>query len=937
MAKPWRDVLANPAYQALPDEEKEAARTQYFDEVVAPQLSDPAQVQEARKQFDVQYGPFSSVKSGYSSTENAIRTSANDSDFARLITGKKRESQVASADEHPIGNFLGKIGGRQTLQGTIGTIGALGGDALNQTVLAPIDRAIGWGNVLGVGDKTYREAASEFADSIGMERPETSRDRILSDVAEGLSGTAMTLGAGAALNTGRNVVGAAGPSIAQRVGDFLTANPVLQALSTTTGTAASSGVREAGGNTLLQLGAGVAGGMLPGGANMLVPRTANEGIIPAAIAGTTRYAMRGSDPKRLEQLQRAVSDANETGISQSVGQATGNRFAQSLETFLGNVPGGAGVIAKNAKQKTDELDRYLNQLAADVSPQGARTAAQAGRVIERGVEGEGGFNELTKQKQGELYDALDRFIPSDSRVTIENTLSTIPRINGSIPGAPSTARMFQNEKISGIERALIDDTQGASATLTRPDVRAGADRLREDLSNQALIRRDELAELTGSERQQLIKTSQDDRERLLADAATKRQQLEGEADALRTRLTNEAARIEAENQRRAQLGMSNFERVPTRAEIEAQIPTREQIEAQIPTTADIDRQVMSMSEIDRRLTPDSAISDRNFGQDYIEKQVQEFLQSQVDGRLPYEALKKLRTLVGQEMDDATFGSPVSRSKWSPLYAALSKDLEKAAIQSGNQSAIRAWKRANNYTAALASRRKTIESVLDRNGGPEAVFNAAFSNTREGGTTLKAVMQSLPKESQGVLTASFLRRMARATPGQQNASGEALSMERFLTNWGSLSKEAKSALFDRYSPNFAKNIDTVARIADRVREGSRAFYNSSGSARQGALIGQIATTAAASGTSLATGNVATALFTLGGSLASSGVSNGLARLMVWPKAASWLAESTKVPASEIAAQLNVLQGVAQRSGDPEFVQAADDFRESVIEQELQPAQ
>lgn len=51
MAKPWADVERDPAYQALSDDDKEAARNQYFEEVVAPQVDTP-DLEMARAQFD---------------------------------------------------------------------------------------------------------------------------------------------------------------------------------------------------------------------------------------------------------------------------------------------------------------------------------------------------------------------------------------------------------------------------------------------------------------------------------------------------------------------------------------------------------------------------------------------------------------------------------------------------------------------------------------------------------------------------------------------------------------------------------------------------------------------------------------------------------------------------------------------------------------------
>ena len=52
--KPWSEVEANPEFQALPDAEKHRAQSQYFDEVVVPQLG-PDDLEDARAEFFTQY------------------------------------------------------------------------------------------------------------------------------------------------------------------------------------------------------------------------------------------------------------------------------------------------------------------------------------------------------------------------------------------------------------------------------------------------------------------------------------------------------------------------------------------------------------------------------------------------------------------------------------------------------------------------------------------------------------------------------------------------------------------------------------------------------------------------------------------------------------------------------------------------------------------
>ncbi|RBL21889.1 hypothetical protein BRN31_23140, partial [Xanthomonas oryzae pv. oryzae] len=56
MAKKWVEVAASQAYQALAPEQQEAARSQYWSEVIAPQV--PEQERETvRQQFDADTSP----------------------------------------------------------------------------------------------------------------------------------------------------------------------------------------------------------------------------------------------------------------------------------------------------------------------------------------------------------------------------------------------------------------------------------------------------------------------------------------------------------------------------------------------------------------------------------------------------------------------------------------------------------------------------------------------------------------------------------------------------------------------------------------------------------------------------------------------------------------------------------------------------------------
>lgn len=286
-----------------------------------------------------------------------------------------------------------------------------------------------------------------------------------------------------------------------------------------------------------------------------------------------------------------------------------------------------------------------------------------------------------------------------------------------------------------------------------------------------------------------------------------------------------------------------------------------------------------------------------------------------DGKLPYQALKKLRTLVGNEMADSGLASDVPRSKWKALYSALSQDLGAAARAAG-EKAQQAWSRANHYTRAGMDRIEAIESVLNKNGGPEAVFRAATSGTREGATTLRSVMQSLPEEGQKMVSATVLRRLGRAKAGVQDETGEKFSTETFLTNWNSLAPEAKRVLFDRYGAEFRKSMDTIASVASNLRDGSKVFQNPSGTSQGAASVTALTTFVA----SIMSGRVGVA----SGVAAGVGGANALGRLMVNPRFVRWLAKAHDSPRSAAPALLNQLA----QSKDPEMQEAAALLQQAV---------
>lgn len=268
-------------------------------------------------------------------------------------------------------------------------------------------------------------------------------------------------------------------------------------------------------------------------------------------------------------------------------------------------------------------------------------------------------------------------------------------------------------------------------------------------------------------------------------------------------------------------------------------------------------------------------------------------------QLPYEAVKKLRTLVGNELENTSLVSDVPRSKWKALYAALSSDLEGAAKAAG-PDAEKAMARANQHSRAGYDR---IDSVLDNVQSRkvyEDVYKAATSpaDMKSGASKIQGVMKSLQPEERDVVRSTFIRDLGRAKPGQQNAAGDAFSSQTFLTQWNSMSPQAKAVMFSGGEANqVRKDLDAIAEASNRIKEGSKVFANPSGTTPAAAqlTLGGAALTAAGAAMS---GNFGPATALVGG-LAATNLS---ARLMTYPRFVNWLASAIRVPSTQFAMRM-----------------------------------
>jgi len=406
MPKKWTEVIASPEFRAMKPEDQEAARGQYFNEVVAPQVP-PDQVGAARTQFDAEYG----------------------------IGGAQVKAPAAAPRSTP--QELARQLGLTVRHGVAGVLALPGmaADVLGGTYNKAADLIAGEKN--GFRFIPTAAALQQNMSTLGLPAPENATERVVGDVASSMAGTGASAALGKVLSNATNAVVA-------NVGTKLQQGMGAQTAAAASGGAAAGITRENGGGVGAQIAAGILGSLTPAG-------------LPAALREGARRLLRGGEEGRqaVEQAIKLFGEA--AGTTPSLAQATGGRTASALESMFAKVPGGAGVISKFAQRQADDMQAAVQKLSDDLAP--GASAVNAGEAIQRGVQA---FKQGFKDAQGSLYEKLGELLPQSQPITVDRTRQALANMTAEIEGAPNLSKWFKNNRIEGIQKALNADLELAT-------------------------------------------------------------------------------------------------------------------------------------------------------------------------------------------------------------------------------------------------------------------------------------------------------------------------------------------------------------------------------------------------------------------------------------------------------------------------------------------
>lgn len=479
------------------------------------------------------------------------------------------------------------------------------------------------------------------------------------------------------------------------------------------------------------------------------------------------------------QITSAATGAGASGVVRENGGGAGAQIAAGVAGSL--APGFGAAAAKAAmrgalrggeagRQQVEKNITIFDQASGATPTLGQATESRAQRATEsllaKTPGGAGVMVDRAQKQMDDMAASVQRL--SDELAPGANAANAGEAISRGVKAFKENVKTTQEKLYNALDQHIP-----AGTPITSAKTQAALADLNSDIAGApALSKWFKNARIQGIEGG--LKSDTTSMEAILSRPGMRQQ-----ADTLRKKLEEEAARITAVNAERRVLGMSNMEQVNTPAQ--------------------------------------------------ITDEVGKFITAQADGNLPYESIKKLRTLVGRELADNSLVADVPRSKWAALYAALSDDLGEAAKSAGPKAQA-AWDRANKYTRLSLERMDQLSGIITKDA-PEKVFRAALSSTNEGDTVIKRVMNSLPNSERREVAAAVLQRLGRATAGQQNAMGDAFSSETFLTNISKLSPAARETLFGRTgNAGIQAEIQSMSQMAENIRKGSKVFSNPSGTAQ-----------------------------------------------------------------------------------------------------------
>lgn len=448
MAKPWKEVISSPQYQALSSEQKAEAQEQYFNDVVAPKAGKDAE--SAKSQFYSAY-PLSAGKETTSNSSNIDLANSDIPTDEVLAYHAQQQANNPRRDPTYWEQLVEgtKEGGRMVAQAGANTINIVPelADALNSG-------AIWAANQVGIGDGKYETRAPrlQLPDEA---QPKTDLGKIGAEVLPYLIPLVGPEKAASIIAASSNK----GERIATRFADMAQENVV--------GALAQNSSKDPQSQTLNEdFGLGVAGS---GAARVAMPLL---GKAYSAVTGKLGKGTQQVAEDTASQANRATTDAVEPEAGDSARQYANAAFSgkegriaqvindiqpdqnvvdamrrldinpdEMLEAYVSGSDAFKAVQIGLASQDESVLAAIKRESMEAISSRAAKIIDDAGAMPDRlamDSKFKGDFNrarDALKAQENELYKPINKSISSRTEVVPENTSAYLDNLSDDLGGS----------------------------------------------------------------------------------------------------------------------------------------------------------------------------------------------------------------------------------------------------------------------------------------------------------------------------------------------------------------------------------------------------------------------------------------------------------------------------------------------------------------------
>jgi hypothetical protein len=206
--------------------------------------------------------------------------------------------------------------------------------------------------------------------------------------------------------------------------------------------------------------------------------------------------------------------------------------------------------------------------------------------------------------------------------------------------------------------------------------------------------------------------------------------------------------------------------------------------------------------------------------------------------LNFNAIKDLRTRIGDMLDTGNLPEGVSQKELERVYAALSEDLKSAVHNSGGPEAVAAFKRANALAESIARHKDAIRKVLGgKMRADEGIADTILRMASTGGgadlDALSKARSAVPPEVWQGVASTAISKLGRNNKDE-------FSPTIFLSDYAKLSDRGKALLFASVgNRDLIPFLDDIAGVSKTFHEAGK-MANVSGSGGHAALLGALYT-------------------------------------------------------------------------------------------------